>query len=123
MTEPLWHWDELVAAAQGRADGTPVAALTGFSIDTRTLQPGDVFVALKDTRDGHDFVPNAFTAGAAAAVVANDYARGNSDGALLRVAEPLAALEAVGRAARARSNARIVAVTGSVGKTGTKEML
>jgi UDP-N-acetylmuramoyl-tripeptide--D-alanyl-D-alanine ligase len=123
MTEPLWQWDELVAAAQGRPDGTPPAAVTGFSIDTRTLQPGDVFVALKAARDGHDFVSDAFTAGAAAALVSADYARGKSDGALLRVPDPLAALTAVGRAARARSNARIVAVTGSAGKTGTKEML
>jgi UDP-N-acetylmuramoyl-tripeptide--D-alanyl-D-alanine ligase len=123
MTEQLWQWDELVAAAQGRPDGTPPVAITGFSIDTRTLQPRDVFVALKDARDGHDFVPNAFAAGAAAAVVSHDYPRAKHDGALLRVADPLAALEAIGRAARARSDARIVAVTGSAGKTGTKEML
>jgi UDP-N-acetylmuramoyl-tripeptide--D-alanyl-D-alanine ligase len=51
MTEPLWHWDELVAAAEGRADGTPSMPVTGFSIDTRTLAPGDVFVALKAERD------------------------------------------------------------------------
>jgi UDP-N-acetylmuramoyl-tripeptide--D-alanyl-D-alanine ligase len=123
MTEPLWHWDELVAAAPGRADGTPAAPITGFSIDTRTLQPGDVFVALAAARDGHEFVGAAFAAGAAAAVVSNDYRRANSDGALLRVADPLAALEAIGSAARSRSDARIVAVTGSAGKTGTKEML
>jgi UDP-N-acetylmuramoyl-tripeptide--D-alanyl-D-alanine ligase len=123
MTEPLWQWDELVAAAQGRPDGTPAAAITGFSIDTRTLRPGDVFVALKAARDGHDFVSGAFAAGAAAALVANEYSRGKGDGALLRAPDPLVALESIGRAARARSNARIVAVTGSVGKTGTKEML
>ena len=123
MTEPLWQWDELVAAAQGRPDGAPAGAIAGFSIDTRTLQPGDVFVALKDVRDGHEFVADAFAAGAAAAVVANDYPRGANDGALLRAADPLSGLEAIGRAARARSNARVVAVTGSAGKTGTKEML
>jgi UDP-N-acetylmuramoyl-tripeptide--D-alanyl-D-alanine ligase len=123
MTAPLWQWDELVAAAQGRPEGSPAAAITGFSIDTRTLRPGDVFVALKDARDGHDFVPNAFATGAAAAVVSHDYPRYKSGGALLRVADPLAGLEAIGRAARARTDARIVAVTGSAGKTGTKEML
>jgi UDP-N-acetylmuramoyl-tripeptide--D-alanyl-D-alanine ligase len=123
MTAPLWQWEELVAAAQAEPDGRPAAAITGFSIDTRTLGPGDVFVALKDARDGHAFVADAFAAGAAAAVVAKDYARGKSDGALLRVADPLAGLEGIGRAARARSDARIVAVTGSAGKTGTKEML
>jgi UDP-N-acetylmuramoyl-tripeptide--D-alanyl-D-alanine ligase len=123
MTEPLWQWDELVAAAGARAEGAPQAAVTGFSIDTRTLQRGDVFVALKAERDGHDFVPAAFAAGAAAALVSDGYGRGANDGALLRAADPLIALEAIGSAARTRSNARIVAVTGSAGKTGTKEML
>src|SRR5262245_28402855 len=102
MTEPLWQWDELVAAAGARAEGRPAAAVTGFSIDTRTLQPGDVFVALKAERDGHDFVPAAFAAGAAAALVSEGYTRGANDGALLRIADPLAALEAIGSAARTR---------------------
>ena len=123
MTEPLWQWDELVAAAEGRGDGTPDAPITGFSIDTRTLAPGDVFVALKAERDGHDFVGDAFKAGAAAALVSKGYRRGKDDGALIRTEDSLAALEAIGRAARVRTNARIVAVTGSAGKTGTKEML
>ena len=123
MTEPLWQWDELVAAAEARGDGTPVAPIAGFSIDTRTLAPGDVFVALKAERDGHDFVGDAFKAGAAAALVSKGYRRGKDDGALLRAEDSLAALAAIGRAARVRTNARIVAVTGSVGKTGTKEML
>jgi UDP-N-acetylmuramoyl-tripeptide--D-alanyl-D-alanine ligase len=123
MPEPLWQWDDLVAAAQGDADGSPSLRIAGFSIDTRSLAPGDVFVALKDARDGHEFVPAAFKAGAAAAIVSYAYPRGASGGALLRVADPLRGLEAIGRAARVRANARIVAVTGSVGKTGTKEML
>jgi UDP-N-acetylmuramoyl-tripeptide--D-alanyl-D-alanine ligase len=124
MSEPLWHWDELVAAAEGRADGTPVAVVTGFSIDTRTLAPGDMFVALKAERDGHAFVSDAFARGASAALVSKGYRRGKSDGPLLRAVDTsLAALEAIARAARIRSNARIVAVTGSAGKTGTKEML
>jgi UDP-N-acetylmuramoyl-tripeptide--D-alanyl-D-alanine ligase len=123
MTEPLWQWDELVAASEGRADGAPSAAITGLSIDTRTLAPGDVFVALQAERDGHEFVGDAFTAGAAAAIVSKGYRRSKGDGALIRANESLAALEAIGRAARVRSNARIVAITGSVGKTGTKEML
>jgi UDP-N-acetylmuramoyl-tripeptide--D-alanyl-D-alanine ligase len=123
MSEPLWQWDELVAATQGARDGTPTLPITGFSIDSRSLEPGDVFVALHDVRDGHAFVPAAFKAGAAAAIVSHSYARDGRAGALLRVDDPLAALEAVGRAARVRANAKIVAVTGSVGKTGTKEML
>jgi UDP-N-acetylmuramoyl-tripeptide--D-alanyl-D-alanine ligase len=123
MPEPLWQWADLVAAAQGHAEGTPKAPITGFSIDTRTLSPGDLFAALKDKRDGHDFVTQAFAAGAAAALVSYSYPRAKSDGALLRADDPLQALAQIGRAARARSNARIAAITGSVGKTGTKEML
>jgi len=123
MTEPLWQWDELITAAGAGAEGTPAGIVTGFSIDTRTLAAGNVFVALKAERDGHDFVPAAFAAGSAAALVSHHYVRAAGDGALLRVADPLAALEAIGSAARTRSNARIVAVTGSAGKTGSKEML
>lgn len=119
----LWTWDDLVHAAGARADGAPSVSLTGFSIDTRTLAPGDVFVALKDARDGHDFVSDAFAKGASAALVATGYARKPGDGALVRVDDPLAALARIGAAARARARARVVAVTGSAGKTGTKEML
>lgn len=125
MTKPLWHFDELVRASGGAADGASSQAVTGFSIDTRTLQPGNVFVALKDQRDGHEFVGTAFKRGAAAAIVAEGYQRQSDDGVLIRVANPLAALENIGLAARARlsSTARVIAVTGSAGKTGTKEML
>ena len=129
MTEPLWTplwtWSDLVAASGGTADGVPSQSINGFSIDTRTLRPGDVFVALKDQRDGHDFVTNAFKAGAAAALVSAAYQRHPEDGALIRVGEPLQALEQAGIAARARlsPHARVIAVTGSAGKTGTKEML
>ncbi len=123
MSDALWTWQELVEAAGGTADGAPSAPITGFSIDTRSLQAGEVFVALRDARDGHAFVANAFERGAAAALVERDYARKASDGALLRVDDPLEGLRAIARAARRRSNAGIVAVTGSVGKTGTKEAL
>jgi UDP-N-acetylmuramoyl-tripeptide--D-alanyl-D-alanine ligase len=123
MTKPLWSWDDLVPAAVGVADGTPPAAITGFSIDTRSLQPGEVFVALKDVRDGHDFVLQAFRQGASAALVSTSYKRVPEDGALLRVGDPLEGLRAIAAAARRRTDAGIVAVTGSVGKTGTKEAL
>ena len=125
MTAPLWTWTNLVAATGGRADGEPKAPITGISIDTRSLAPGDVFVALKDQRDGHEFVTTAFKAGAAAAIVADDYQRQPSDGALIRVGDVLSALQSAGRAARERlsAKARVIAVTGSAGKTGTKEML
>ncbi len=126
---PLWSWDELITASGGRADGTPSGAITGFSIDTRSIAPGEVFVALRDQRDGHDFVSTAFERGAAAALVSESYARKAGDGVLLRVREfddgPLGALRRIGAAARARLSreARVIAITGSAGKTGTTAML
>ncbi len=101
-------------------------AVTGISIDTRTLQPGEAFFAIKgDQLDGHDFVNQAMKAGAAVAVIAQ--ARLVSFGAvripLLVVPDVLEALEKLGAAARARSRAQIIAVTGSAGKTSAKEML
>ncbi|MDX2159393.1 MAG: UDP-N-acetylmuramoyl-tripeptide--D-alanyl-D-alanine ligase [Hyphomicrobiaceae bacterium] len=125
MSAPLWVFDELVRVAGGTADGRPAVQVTGLSIDTRTLAPGDVFVALTDQRDGHEFVDGAFARGAAAALVRRDYDRKPGDGTLIRVDEPLRALERIGVAARRRlaPSARVIAVTGSAGKTGTKEML
>jgi UDP-N-acetylmuramoyl-tripeptide--D-alanyl-D-alanine ligase len=78
---------------------------------------------LRDARDGHAFVTSAFDRGAAAALVEAAYERLPADGPLLRVPDPLEALRGIARAARARTSAAIVAVTGSVGKTGTKEAL
>ena len=115
----LWDADEL--AAGFGADG-PGFAITGISIDTRTLQPGDLFVALSGERDGHDFVSEALAKGAAGALVSRPIS-GPMEGRLLVVADTLAALARLGAASRARSRAKIVAVTGSVGKTTAKEML
>jgi UDP-N-acetylmuramoyl-tripeptide--D-alanyl-D-alanine ligase len=123
MPEALWTWEELVSAAAAVPDGESAAAIAGFAIDTRALRPGEVFVALSDARDGHDFVTEAFARGAAAAIVASGYTRQPADGAHLRAEEPMRALAGNARAARARSYAQIVAVTGSVGKTGTKDAL
>ena len=92
--------------------------ITGISIDTRSLQPGDLFVALQGERDGHEFVAAAFAKGAAAALVSRP-----TPGNCLLVADTLKALERLGQEARCRSKAKIVAVTGSVGKTTAKEML
>jgi UDP-N-acetylmuramoyl-tripeptide--D-alanyl-D-alanine ligase len=114
----LWTETEAEAATLGRASKN--FAVTGISIDTRTLKGGDLFVALKGARDGHDFVAAAFEAGAAAAMVSHAAA---SSGPLLTVADTQRGLEDLARAARARSHARIIAVTGSAGKTTTKEML
>lgn len=118
---PLWTAAEAATATGGCATGD--WACSGVSIDTRTLQPGDLFVALKAARDGHDFVAQALEAGAAAALVSHVPEGVAEDAPLLIVDEVLPALENLGKAARARTNARVVAVTGSVGKTSTKEML
>jgi UDP-N-acetylmuramoyl-tripeptide--D-alanyl-D-alanine ligase len=125
MAEPLWTWDALVTAAEGTADGVPNSPITGFSIDTRSLTAGEVFVALTDQRDGHEFVGAAFEKGAAVALVRRDYKASGNSGSLIRVDDPLRALERIAIAARARlrPSARVIAVTGSAGKTGTKEML
>ncbi len=119
----LWTAAEAKLAIQGVADREGWNA-SGVSIDTRTIQTGDLFVALKGPRlDGHAFVADAFKRGAAAAVVTRVPEGLNADAPLLRVADTQAALENLGRAARARADARVVAVTGSVGKTGVKEAL
>ena len=117
----LWTAQDAVAATGGRAQGD--WSVDGVSIDTRTLQPGDLFVALKAARDGHDFVAQALAGGAGAALVSRVPDGVDSDAPLLIVDDVLEGLEALGRAARARCDARVVAVTGSVGKTSTKEML
>jgi len=116
----LWSSDEAQAATLGKASRD--FTVSGLSIDTRTLQPGDLFVALKgDNRDGHDFVKAAFDAKAGAALVT--HTPDGVTGALLTVGHTQRGLEDLARAARARSNAKILAVTGSAGKTTTKEIL
>ncbi len=121
MTAPLWT-SAAIAAATGGTATRPFSA-TGVSIDTRTLAPGDLFVALTDARDGHDFVRAALDKGAAAALVARTPPGCTGAEPLIIVPDVLAALHALGQAARDRSRARVVAVTGSVGKTSTKDML
>ncbi|MEX5565826.1 UDP-N-acetylmuramoyl-tripeptide--D-alanyl-D-alanine ligase [Pseudophaeobacter sp. 1A16562] len=121
MSAPLWTAAEAAAATGGEARGD--WQINGVSIDTRTLQPGDLFVALKAARDGHDFVAQALKAGAGAALVSRIPEGLPEDASLLLVEDVQKGLEALGRAGRARTNARVVAVTGSVGKTSTKEML
>ncbi|HEY3911289.1 MAG TPA: UDP-N-acetylmuramoyl-tripeptide--D-alanyl-D-alanine ligase [Stellaceae bacterium] len=119
---PLWAAADAARATGGA--GPAGWAAGGVSIDTRTLAAGDLFVALRGpNHDGHDFVAAAFARGAAAAMVDRPVAGLPADMPLLRVGDTLAGLAALGKAARARSAARIVAVTGSVGKTGTKEAL
>lgn len=117
----LWSAKEAALATGGRVAGDWVAG--GVSIDSRTIRPGDLFIALKAARDGHDFVAGALAAGAAAAMVSHVPRGVAADAPLLIVDDVQAGLEALGRAGRARAQARIVAVTGSAGKTSTKAML
>jgi UDP-N-acetylmuramoyl-tripeptide--D-alanyl-D-alanine ligase len=97
--------------------------VSGVSIDSRNLQPGDLFVALTDARDGHEFVADALKRGAAAALVSRVPDGVAADAPLVIVDDVLAGLTELGRAGRDRSGAKVVAITGSVGKTSTKEML
>jgi len=117
----LWTSAEAAAATGGTV--TAEWQAQGVSIDTRTLRPGDLFVALTAARDGHDFVAQALDKGAAAALVSRVPDGVAGDAPLLIVDDVQAGLEALGRAARSRTGARVVGVTGSVGKTSTKEML
>jgi UDP-N-acetylmuramoyl-tripeptide--D-alanyl-D-alanine ligase len=122
---PLWTLDALAAAVRGRVCRTPAQAITGISIDSRTLGKGEAFFAIKGDRvDGHDYVAKAHAAGAGVSVVA-EARLGDmpEDAPLVIVDDVLEALRRLARAARARSKASIVAVTGSVGKTSSKEML
>ena len=114
---PLWTAAE-IAAATGGVASTPFEA-SGVAFDSREVGPGDLFVALKgETTDGHRFVAQALAQGAAGVLVSEEMA-----GPQVRVADTAAALDALGRAGRARTGAKIVGVTGSVGKTSVKEAL
>jgi UDP-N-acetylmuramoyl-tripeptide--D-alanyl-D-alanine ligase len=120
----LWTVAAMAQAMNATAQGALPQSVPGISIDTRTIGKGEAFFALKDARDGHDFVEAALKAGAGLAVVAADkcemFAK---DAPLLVVGDVLEALTALASAARARSAAKFIGVTGSVGKTGTKDAL
>ncbi len=118
----IWTAKEAAAATGGRTQGNWIA--TGLSIDTRTLKPGDLFLALRgDSLDGHDYAADALAKGAAAIMVDRVPDGVAADAPLLVVEDTFEAMQTLGLAARARTGAKIIAVTGSVGKTGTKEML
>jgi UDP-N-acetylmuramoyl-tripeptide--D-alanyl-D-alanine ligase len=113
----LWTSDEIAAAVGGTAHGA--FDVSGVAFDSREVEPGHLFVALKgEATDGHLFLDKAFAAGAAGAIVSEVV-----DHPHIRLADTTAALNALGRAARNRTSARICGVTGSAGKTGTKEAL
>lgn len=117
----IWTAKEAASATGGKASGDWSAV--GVSIDTRTIQENELFVALQgEFGDGHDYVEQAIENGACAAVVSKAV-EGVSEDKLLIVEDTLKAMNALGNAARARTGAKIIGVTGSVGKTGTKELL
>lgn len=118
----IWTAKEAAKATGGEVRGDWTA--TGISIDTRTLCPGDLFVALQgDNGDGHDYIAQALDKGAAAAIVSHIPDNLDENAQLLVVEDTLKAMQDLGQAARHRSAAKIIGVTGSAGKTGTKEML
>ena len=125
MADPLWTLREIVAATGGTSEALPATEITGLSIDSRSLAPGEAFVAIRGpNRDGHAFVAAALASGAALAIVDRDFAGAGIEDRLVRVADTLEALNDLGRVARARANdAVVIAVTGSAGKTGSKEAL
>lgn len=117
MTMPLWTSDAIAAATSGTASAP--FAVNGVAFDSREVGPNDLFIALSgETTDGHKFVDQAFAQGATGAIVSEPVSHPH-----ILVADTKSALEALGVAARARTAAKIVGVTGSVGKTGTKEAL
>ena len=121
----LWSVEAMAAAMRAAPAGPLPAAVTGISIDSRSIGPGEAFFAIRgEHRDGHQFVAPALERGAALAVIAQERQGAMApDAPLLVVPDVLAALRDLAGAARGRSRARIVAVTGSVGKTGTKDAL
>ncbi len=123
--KPLWTIEAMASAMRAERQGPLPAGVTGISIDSRSIGPSDAFFAIKgDNRDGHEFVATALQNGAALCVVAADK-RGQfpKDAPLLVVPDVLEGLRDLARAARARLKGKVIGVTGSVGKTGTKEAL
>ena len=119
---PLWTSAEIEAATGGTAS-VPFE-VSGVTFDSREVEPGHLFVAMPGTvADGHDFVARAFEAGAAGALVSQPGANGENWGPHVLVADVAAALTALAVAARARMSGPVIGVTGSVGKTSTKEAL
>ena len=124
-TKPLWSIDAMLGAMRASRSGALPDSITGISIDSRSVTPGEAYFAIKgDVHDGHDFVEAALKKGAGVAVIGQSHlAKFSSALPLLVVPDVLAGLVDLARASRARSHAKIIAVTGSVGKTSTKEAL
>jgi UDP-N-acetylmuramoyl-tripeptide--D-alanyl-D-alanine ligase len=124
MNDPLWKAADVIRAVRGEALHEQTWSAHGVAIDIRSILPGDIFIALHDEDyDGHDFVAAAFSAGASAALVARHPSQVPPDACLVFVTDTMTALLQLARAARERAGGQIVAVAGSIGRTGTKEML
>lgn len=122
MTAPLWTSSDIAAATAGTATGDWTA--NGVSIDSRTVEPGDLFIAIKgDNFDGHKYVASALEAGAAGALISSRPDDLAEDAPVVMCADTFEGLYDLARAARNRCNAKVTAITGSVGKTGVKETL
>lgn len=123
-SRPLWQAEAVVRAVRGWCLHEQSWVATGVSIDSNTTKPGDLFIALSDSSyDGHNHVAAAFAAGASAALVARQPQQVPSDASLLFVEDTFVALQELGRAGRNRARGKIIAITGSFGKTSTKEIL
>ncbi|ODR93818.1 hypothetical protein AUC70_09250 [Methyloceanibacter stevinii] len=138
MADPLWTLGEVVSATDGRCEGDPAAPIAGFSIDSRAIEPGEGFIAIRGpNRDGHDFVPKALEADAAAPWSRRRFRRTLQSRRATPMHQPsstrrvwsgcatrsMRSTISAGRAATAPTMAVVIAVTGSAGKTGTKEAL
>jgi UDP-N-acetylmuramoyl-tripeptide--D-alanyl-D-alanine ligase len=126
LTHGTYSASDLAAAIGGRqVGGAPERRLGRVSIDSRSIAPGDLFFAIVAARDGHDFVPAAIAGGAAGVVVqrADAALAGDTGAVVVEVPDTLTALQALGRAVRRASGARVVAITGSAGKTTTKDAI
>lgn len=119
----LWNEHDLIHATNGHFLSSSTIEGTGVSIDTRTLQEGNIFIAIMANNDGHDYVKKALQAGAACAIISHPITGLEEDNRLLFVEDTLQALTNMGRFARDRFKGNVIAITGSVGKTTTKEML
>src|SRR3990172_7633409 len=118
---------EIAGLLQAALPPTPQLRATGYAIDSRTIRPGELFFAVRGQRlDGHDYVTAALASGAAAAVVSADRMAAFASAAqsqLLAVPDPLVALQSLAAAVRRRWGGPVVAITGSTGKTTTKQMI